>query len=73
MKEIYFTRHALKQLEDRKATEDEVKETIRNSKWKTEREGRMSASKIFKFEKEHFDRYYASKIVMPVFKMIRLL
>lgn len=68
MKEIYFTKHALKQLKNRKATKYEVKETIKSSKWETEREERMSASKIFKFEKEHYGRYYASKVVMPIFK-----
>jgi hypothetical protein len=42
MKEIYFTKHALKQMTDRKATEDEVKETIRKSEWKNE----MIAKKV---------------------------
>lgn len=68
MKEICFTAHALKRLRDRKATKDEVEETIKTSKWENEREGRKSASKIFKFRETHFGRYYDSKEVVPVFK-----
>jgi hypothetical protein len=66
-KPIYFTHHALEQMKERQATENEVIETIRNSKWVSAEKGRLTASKLFPFQREHYGRYYASKEVVPVF------
>lgn len=68
VKEIVFTHHAVMQLKNRNATMEEVCDTINHSEWVLEKEERMSARKVFRFGREHFGRYYSSKVVVPIFK-----
>jgi hypothetical protein len=58
IKPIYFTKHALAQMQNRKASEEEVETVIQKSLWKFAEKGRLTASLCFPFNAEHFGRYY---------------
>jgi len=66
-KSVYFTRHALDQMKERKATEDEVIEAIRHGNWSPAEKGRLTTTKTFPFNSEHYGRYYTTKEVVPIF------
>ncbi|MBI4723089.1 MAG: DUF4258 domain-containing protein [Candidatus Stahlbacteria bacterium] len=66
-KAIYFTKHSLMQMQNRKADKEEVENVIRKSLWKFAEKGRFTASLSFPFNTEHFGRYYKTKEVVPIF------
>ncbi len=66
-KTIYFTKHAIDQMKERQATEDEVIKTILESKWEPAEKGRLTAAKLFPYQRKHYGRYYASKEFVPIF------
>ena len=67
MKKITFTLHAQLQAAERKATLDEIKETIQTAQWEKAEQGRLTCTKTFVFRDEHYGRYYESKDVVPIF------
>jgi hypothetical protein len=66
-KPIYFTKHAREQMGARNATEEEVIEAIKMSDWQSAERGRLTTSRVFPFNSEHYGRYYAVKEVIPIF------
>lgn len=66
-KPIYITQHARRQMEARSASESEVETVIRTAPWKSGQRGRLTASKAFAFDQEHFGRFYTAKEVVPIF------
>lgn len=66
-KPIYFSRHAREQLKARGATEEEVAQAIEQGNWEPAEKGRLTTSKNFPFDREHYGRYYVSKDVVPIF------
>ena len=67
MKEIFFTKHAMQRMKDRNTNQKEIETAITLSKWKKAEKGRYTCSYCFPFEKEHFNNYYKSKEVVPIF------
>ena len=67
MKPIFFTEHARLQMANRKATEQEVRRAILESNWSPAEKGRLTCAMAFRFEAEHYGRYYRSKDVVPIF------
>ena len=67
MKPIYFTSHARRQMAERKASDEEVKQTIQSVEWQLAEKGRHSASLAFPFNAEHYNRFYTTKEVVPIF------
>ena len=67
MKEIIFTKHAIQRLEERKTNIEEVKQAIQTSKWQKAEKERLTCALSFSFKNMHFDKYYCSKEVVPIF------
>ena len=67
MKPISFTTHARLQMANRKATELEVRQAILEAPWSSAEKNRLTCAMAFPFEAEHYDRYYRSKNVVPIF------
>ena len=65
-KEVYFTRHAIERMRQRGASEDEVRETIRNGELLEAREGRMAVRKNFPFGKVWKGKLYRMKQILVV-------
>ncbi len=51
----------------RKASEEEVKKTIRETPRLPEEKGRLTCARTFPFYAEHYGRFYRSKDVVPIF------
>ncbi len=66
MKPIVFSRHALLQMEERGATQEEVELSIRTGEPEPAKLGRQAFRKNFNFEKIWKGRYYTVKQVMAV-------
>ena len=66
MKKIYFTKHSLDQIIERKTSKEEVIEVIKECIWKKAKKGRFSSAKTFKYCAEHFGKYYDEKDVVPI-------
>jgi len=66
-KPIVFTLHSLKRMAEREISEKEAAEAIRKGEWVPAMKGRYSCAGTFRFEKEHYGRYYKLKEVVPVF------
>jgi len=66
-KPIAFSKHSLLRIKERKTTKQEVIEAIREGGWQPAQKGRLTCSKVFLFEKEHYGRYYKYKEVVPIF------
>jgi hypothetical protein len=67
MKPIRLSIHAQEQLLYRGVSEEEIIETIRNSKWKSAELGRLECKKDFSYRKEWNTMYYNKKQVRPIF------
>lgn len=67
MKEIYLTKHAIKRLQDRKISFEEVRETIFQSKWNDAKHSRFYATKVFQFDQEQKGSKYEYKEVTVFF------
>ena len=59
-KPVYFTSHALDQMKERNATEGEVIEAIRQGNRFSAEKGRLTTSKSFPFNREHYGRHYTT-------------
>jgi hypothetical protein len=66
-KPIYFTKHAREQMRARNAAEEEVIEAIKMSDWQPAEMGRLTTSRVFPFNSEHYGRYYGFKEVISIF------
>ena len=66
MKPIRFSRHALEQMIERGASEDEVKAAIRTGEHIPARQGRRGYRKNFQYDQPWAGRIYAIKQVMAV-------
>lgn len=64
--QIIFSQHALDQLADRGATQQEVVQTIQDGEVQIVKKGRLSFKKNFSFENIWKGRYYSFKQVMPI-------
>ena len=67
MKQIVFGRHAITQMKERCAAQEEVEETILEAPWEEAAKGRKTCHKTFPLADIHFGRYYKSKDVVPIF------
>ncbi|MBT9147338.1 MAG: hypothetical protein DDT32_01092 [Syntrophomonadaceae bacterium] len=67
VKPIYFTGHARRQMAERKASDEEVRQVIQGAEWQLAEKGRHSASLVFPFNAKHYGRFYTTKEVVPVF------
>ncbi len=66
MKPIVFTRHALVQMQERGATQEEVELSIGTGEPEPAKLGRQAFRKNFSFEEMWKGRYYTVKQVMSV-------
>jgi len=66
LKKIIFSQHALDQLIDRGASQEEVKAAIREGEEAPAKKGRMAFRKNFHFGSKWKDKYYEVKQVMPI-------
>lgn len=66
MKNIVFSQHALDQLADRGASEEEVERSIREGEEVPAKKGRRAFRKNFPFNAEWKGKHYEIKQVMPV-------
>jgi len=64
---IQFTGHARLSLKKRGATEEEVKQAIRDGRWTQARHGRCEASKTFPYHQLWNRKVYRWKQVVPIF------
>lgn len=67
MKPIRLSAHARDNAGFRGATEDEVLETIRTSRWHPAKRNRFECRKDFAFGREWNGKFYETKQVRPVF------
>ena len=65
-KPVVFSQHALSNLGDRGATQDEVEEAIRLGEQIPAKKGRTAFRKNFPFHATWKGRFYETKQVMPV-------
>ena len=65
--EFQFTKHALKQSNDRGISQDEIKDAILSCKWVTVEHGRSSAKLVFKYNKSWEGVFYKQKEVKVIF------
>jgi len=65
-KPVRFSRHALQQMSERGATEDEVLEAIRSGEPVPAKHGRLGYRKNFQYERLWGGRYYAVKQVLAI-------
>ena len=66
MKPIIFSKHALEQIPDRGATNEEVEAAIRTGEAIPAKGKRLTFRKNFPFHRKWKGRYYAVKQVMPI-------
>jgi len=66
MKPILLSRHALEQARERGATEDEIREAVREGEFVPAREGRRGYRLNRPFGRSWGGRIYATKQVMPI-------
>ena len=66
-KPIRFSQHAMEQLAYRGATEEEISETIRTSKWESAELGRLECRKDFIYNQNWNNKYYKTKQIKPIF------
>ena len=66
MKPVIFSRHALDQLADRGASEDEIKTAIQQGEEVPAKAGRKAFRKNFPFNSTWKGRHYEVKQVMPI-------
>ena len=65
-KSVHFSRHALQQMVERGATEDEVLEAIRSGEQVPAKSGRLGYRKNFQYERLWGGRYYPIKQVLAI-------
>lgn len=65
--EFQFTKHALKQSNDRGISQDEVKDTILYTRWIDAERGRFSTKKVFEYNKIWEGILYKQKEVKAIF------
>ncbi|MFH1823997.1 MAG: hypothetical protein ABH873_02060 [Candidatus Firestonebacteria bacterium] len=68
MKEVVFSKHSLEQLEDRGATQEEIKIAIQIGERMSVEKGRIAFRKNFIFNSIWKGKYYKIKQVMPIVK-----
>ncbi len=66
-KSIRLSQHAKEQITYRGCSEDEVKETIKTSRWEKAELGRLQCKKDFVFNKMWSNKKYKSKQIRPIF------
>jgi len=66
MKSVVFSRHALEQMPDRGATQEEVEATIRTGERIPAKGRRIAFRKNFLFQQQWKGRHYEVKQVMPI-------
>jgi hypothetical protein len=67
MKPIRLSAYALSYIAKRGFTVAEVEDTIRAERWEPAGLGRMECRKTFPFNREWNKRFYATKVVRPIF------
>jgi hypothetical protein len=67
VKPVVFTRHARQRLAERRTTEDEVVQALRDAPWIRTAKGRYAATKWYPFGQEHEGYFYAGKDVRAIF------
>jgi len=67
MKPVRLSGHARENLHFRGATEEEVVDAIRSSKWQSAEQGRWECRKDFAYGKDWNDKIYTTKQVRPIF------
>ena len=65
-KPVKFSRHALDNMADRGASEEEVELTIRTGECLPAKEGRVSFRKNFSYNALWKNKFYQAKQIMPV-------
>ncbi len=65
-KPVHFSRHALQQMIERGATDDEVLEAIRSGEQVSAKRGRLGYRKNFQYERLWGGRYYPIKQVLAI-------
>jgi len=68
MKQIIFSNHALEQLSDRGATQEEVRITIQQGEQVPAQKDRIAFRKNFSFNSTWKEKHYETKQVMPIVK-----
>jgi len=66
VKTVVFTRHARQRLAERRTTEEEVIQAIRNAPWVRAERQRFAATKWYPFGQEHEGVFYVGKDVRPI-------
>lgn len=65
-KPVRFSRHALQQMRERGATEEEVREAIRSGEQVPVKHGRLGYRKNFQYQRLWGGRYYSTKQVLVI-------
>lgn len=68
MKQIIFSEHAIKQMEERGASKEEAIQAIRNGERLTAKHGRAAFRHNFQYNSKWGNKFYHIKQVMPVVK-----
>jgi hypothetical protein len=71
-KPVHFSRHALQQMIERGATDDEVLEAIRSGEQVSAKRGRLGYRKNFQYERLWGGRYYPNKSLSEKLEPFRL-
>ena len=71
-KPVHFSRHALQQMIERGATDDEVLEAIRSDEQVSAKRGRLGYRKNFQYERLWGGRYYPNKSLSEKLEPFRL-
>jgi len=66
MSDVIFSRHALEQLADRGATQEEVVKAVQEGERVPAKVGRLAFRKNFPYEEKWKNKYYEIKQVMPI-------
>lgn len=68
MKQIIFSDHAIKQMEERGASKEEVVQTIRDGERLAAKHGRVACRHNFQYNSKWGNKFYHIKQVMPIVK-----
>ena len=68
MRNISFSRHALGQMRERGASEEEVEEAISKGERASAKKGRYAYRLNFQYERSWGEKWYHVKQVMPIVK-----
>ena len=65
--EIQIDAHTLERAEERGATEEEIRDTVRSGEAASAKRGRLSRFKIYPFGRTRLGRFYAQKRVEVIY------